>query len=228
MSKNYHDCYTALFERAYMLFGNEKQQAIAKKTGLPQGIISKIRSCYEYPNETYQPQAETVYKIAKAYNVSTDYLLGLTDVKTTDKATVEMCKALGLTEDAVRLLLGDDSVYKQDELKLAHSNIPRISKIWAEDSANVCASVFNRLADEMLRDRKKSLIEFLSNFFATAGALEYNFFNLRGEASDAIVVQADLANDAFVSMGVTPKELLMTLNINNIVAHLNRIKEENK
>ncbi|MBQ2390908.1 MAG: helix-turn-helix transcriptional regulator, partial [Clostridia bacterium] len=64
------------------LFGNERQQKIAYMTGLSQSKISDLLNENKHKGARY-PSAEMVYKIAKAFNVSTDYLLGLTDIKTT-------------------------------------------------------------------------------------------------------------------------------------------------
>ena len=74
---------TIFYERACDLFGDMRQQQIADMTGLAQGKVSDILSQGRHgSNPNKKPSAETVYKIAKAFNVSTDYLLGLTDIKT--------------------------------------------------------------------------------------------------------------------------------------------------
>lgn len=44
-------------------------------------------------------------KLCSVMNVSLDYLTGLTDVKTTDVKIVDMCKATGLTEKAIKAIL---------------------------------------------------------------------------------------------------------------------------
>lgn len=91
MAKNFN---TTFCERAYKLFeewsikthGKMSQPKVSEFTGIPQPIISKIKTEYYSPKDNpYQPSAETVYKVAKAFNVSTDYLLGLVDVQASGK-----------------------------------------------------------------------------------------------------------------------------------------------
>lgn len=51
------------------------------------------------------PQTEKLIKIAKYYNVSVDYLLGLSDVKSTDPKVKEICEYTGLSENALNKIL---------------------------------------------------------------------------------------------------------------------------
>ena len=88
MTMNYHDCNTEFCARAYQLFeewsmaqyGKMSQPKVSEYADIPQALTSKIKATCDYPwKKPYQPQAETVCKIAKAFGVSTDYLLGLTE-----------------------------------------------------------------------------------------------------------------------------------------------------
>ena len=58
----------------------------------------------QYKMGTSVPQLEKLVKIAQYYNVSTDYLLGLSDVKTTDPKIKEICEYTGLSEEAAAML----------------------------------------------------------------------------------------------------------------------------
>lgn len=62
-------------ERLGELFKNESQEAVGKKLNMPQGNVSKLLAGKQ------QPTVETIFQIAKEYNVSTDWLLGLTAKK---------------------------------------------------------------------------------------------------------------------------------------------------
>lgn len=62
-------------ERLSELFKNESQEAVGKKLNMTQGNVSKLLTGKQ------QPTVETIFQIAKEYNVSTDWLLGLTEEK---------------------------------------------------------------------------------------------------------------------------------------------------
>lgn len=57
-----------------------------------------------YENGTRMPNIEQIMTIAKEYNTTTDYLLGLTDVATTDKDIQFVCDYTGLNENTLSIL----------------------------------------------------------------------------------------------------------------------------
>ena len=80
-------------------------QDIADETGVPKASISK------YINDNGEAGINSLVKIARYFNVSTDYLLGLTPVKTgvdTNEGRLvrSICEYTGLSEDAVEKLHG--------------------------------------------------------------------------------------------------------------------------
>ena len=68
-----------LRSRLREVFGNEPQDIVAKKLNLTQGTVSKILSGNQ------QPTLETIYHISTAYNVSVDWLLGLSEKRCVTK-----------------------------------------------------------------------------------------------------------------------------------------------
>ena len=72
--KNF-DC-NGFCERTLLLFGNRGQMELANGIGISQGTISAIKL-----KKIKSPGADIVYRIAKYFNVSSDWLLALTDVK---------------------------------------------------------------------------------------------------------------------------------------------------
>jgi len=74
------------------------QAALAAVCGVERQSVAQWR------DGNTRPDILSLEKIARYFNVSTDYLLGLTDYKTTDKATKELCATLGLSDYAIKIL----------------------------------------------------------------------------------------------------------------------------
>lgn len=77
---------------------NTTIQAVAEVVGVSRQAVS------QYCNGLTQPNADTIIKIAKHFNVSTDYLLGLTDKQTPKTELRAICEYTGLTETAIKKL----------------------------------------------------------------------------------------------------------------------------
>lgn len=70
-----------------------------------------------YINGATNPNCEQVAIIAKALNVSSDYLLGLTEVPTVDTTTRAICDATGLSKNSV------DNIRKLQQMKENNSSV---------------------------------------------------------------------------------------------------------
>ena len=77
-----------LRSRLRIAFGSDPQDMVAKKLNMTQGTISKILSGNQ------QPTLETIYHIAEAYNVSVDWLLGLSEKRQVTKYNGETTYAI--------------------------------------------------------------------------------------------------------------------------------------
>ena len=71
------------------------QKECAEKLNISRGSISF------YENGERIPDIETIYNMATFFNVSADYLVGLTDLKTTDTKIRDICEFLELSEEAI-------------------------------------------------------------------------------------------------------------------------------
>ena len=74
---------------------NETQEQLAKAVGITRQSLSR----YETNERT--PNIELIYNIAKHYNVSADYLLGLSEVRSAEKNIKISMKTTGFSEDAI-------------------------------------------------------------------------------------------------------------------------------
>ena len=64
-----------LRKRLREAFGGDSQETVGKKLNMTQGNVSKLLS------GSQQPTIETIYHISKAYGVSADWLMGLSEKK---------------------------------------------------------------------------------------------------------------------------------------------------
>lgn len=104
MNKFYHQRLKQLREDRAL-----KQQELAKILGVRREVVAKW--------ETGLQDIKTDYtlKIAQFFNVSTDYLLGLSDVSTYDASMISASKYTGLSEKAINAI---KSLTKEDKAKI--------------------------------------------------------------------------------------------------------------
>ena len=89
-------------ERFLQLRGQLSQEEFAKKVGLSRPTVSF------YESGERLPDALKLRQIAEQCHVSADWLIGLSDVKTTDTQTRVVCEYTGLDEELVENLHYDD------------------------------------------------------------------------------------------------------------------------
>lgn len=77
---------------------NESQQQLADAVGVTRQTLSR------YENADRTINIEVMLEIAKHYNVSADYMLGLTENQTTDSNLQSVCEYTGLSETSVTKL----------------------------------------------------------------------------------------------------------------------------
>lgn len=77
---------------------NTKQIELAELLGITRQSIG------QYADGTSLPPVDKIIELANYYNVSTDYILGLTDVLTTDAELRSICEYTGLSEKVIKEL----------------------------------------------------------------------------------------------------------------------------
>lgn len=90
------------------------------------GVSGQSYSAYENGRE---PSYSTLCIIAKYFNVTTDYLLGLSDAREPQNAT--LVKELGLTEESIKIIRGfsDISAVNADVAYSPDNNVPSFSHL---------------------------------------------------------------------------------------------------
>ncbi len=86
-------------ERIAELIGDTPSGTVAKVLGVTRQTIS---NCI---NGRYKPEVDNLEKMADYFNVSTDYILGRTDVKSPDTTIQGVCELLGLSEEALNVIV---------------------------------------------------------------------------------------------------------------------------
>lgn len=92
-------------ERAIALLGDCGQIELAEKIGISQGVISAIKN-----KKVKSPAADTIFKLSKHLGVSSDYLLGLSNVPTTDIALKSVCDYTGLSVEAIDFIKNNPGI----------------------------------------------------------------------------------------------------------------------
>lgn len=111
-----------------LAYRNVKQKELAQYLNVPDNTVSYF--CHDKRT----PNVQQIAEIAKRLEVSADYLLGVSDVMTTDTATRELCLTLGLNEIAIDNLRENNNSRLQDAINflfLQHHyarNIRRVQK----------------------------------------------------------------------------------------------------
>ena len=77
------DLNKTISERLAKAFGNDTQDVIARKLCMTQGNVSKL------VNGAQMPTVDTLVEVSKAYNVSVDWLVGVSDCPEIDGLVIE-------------------------------------------------------------------------------------------------------------------------------------------
>ena len=83
------------------------QQVLATSLNVSREVVAK------WENGTRDLKTEHTISLAKHFNVTTDYLLGLTTVETQDTEIRATCEHIGLSEDAIAVLVSTKDYRKK-------------------------------------------------------------------------------------------------------------------
>lgn len=98
--------------RALMDERETTQAELARACGVQRQSVAQWR------DGNTRPEIISLSKIAEYFNVTADYLIGLTDNMTNDKATLEICASLGLNDHSIKFLTDPDNAYLRHGIDL--------------------------------------------------------------------------------------------------------------
>lgn len=77
--------------------GKQTMSEVESATGIQKSMISSLEK-----DDTRGASFRDIAKLAKHYGVSMDWLCGLTDIRDSDVDVIEICKKVGLSEEAAQ------------------------------------------------------------------------------------------------------------------------------
>lgn len=114
----------------------ERLGDIMEQKGMSRGALKdatgiSLQSISNYLNDKRKPDCEMVAEIAKALNVSADYLLGLSEVPTRNETIQGINDVTGLWDDAISILrveklTGDCEIASFLSFLIVHEDFPRL------------------------------------------------------------------------------------------------------
>lgn len=242
--------YNSVFPTRFReLLKGHTQKEIAELCGV------KPQSVSLWLNGSTRPDILYLAKIAEFFNVSTDYLLGLSDIKTTDNETKALCLSLGLSENAVGVLLCSEEHIKAVIKK--HKTFARKFPSFEYSKEKVMAEAIsysvmlreglNRLAADFIKampvsmeapqdHQRLSFIELFENFYDYLGISQIYGHDYTCETSPGreeikfplveLSIEGTTKDTKPFQRFDNIKKLLIEAAINDIVAKLHDIKNK--
>lgn len=154
-------------ELANKAIAKRLRELVTDTTVLAKHLDCSIQAINQYKQGTSQPKIENIIKIAEFYNVSVDYLFGITETKNRDTTIQAVCEETGLSEKAVNRIRGYESLPRYDEL-------PEIQKqkIQSSNMGDLAKKVYNGLRKGYLKSSER-LVKTQNKLFEADGYREF-------------------------------------------------------
>jgi len=134
-----------LFDKGY------SGKAFADKIG------TSTASIFAYTHGTRDPTSPMIITLAKALDVSADYLLGITETPSDDPVNIEISKVLGLNDSSIEVL-------KRDAAKVAKRKSDDSVTLSCDDAFASPCNTINTLLKQFFDAEKDSVLELLGKF----------------------------------------------------------------
>lgn len=191
-----------------------KQKELAKILGVTDNTISYYASGSRVPNY------EQLIKIASALNVSTDYILGVTDVKSTDISVQSICKFTGLSEKAVDLLHGFISTFDYGYNRIINYIIESEEKAF-----------YNDIGYDVAVDMSKRLLHSIWHYFHASKAKHEDTLHITisGRLKEQIDYNCEKTtdwNDRVTEMEIKANDIIDRVLLDRIIENLKMCKQD--
>lgn len=191
-TNNYHA--DSIFPSRLRSLMDEKkvtQAELAKICGVQRQSVAQWRE------GNTRPEILSLGKIAEFFGVSSDYLIGLTDNKTTDKATQDLCSTLGLSEKAINALKGE---FEYCEVQSASFNM-----------SNLTFEEIEKATKELVEDTKRNDLSDMRNIINIL--IEEHVEDLAGKRSDRSLLSQLIDFEHYLSNNLSDfeKEILQVM-----------------
>ena len=104
------------------------QSQLAEETGVKQSAISEYINGRKSGTSFRAPDCAAIIALARYFSVSTDYLLGLSSVKTSSADLRDVIDLTGLTEENAGLLVGLQGLNARKVLEFVNDPIPIVTE----------------------------------------------------------------------------------------------------
>lgn len=95
---------SAIGDKANTKLSKRLQDVISDPKALAKHLGVSVQAINQYKQGTAFPKVENLIKIADYYNISLDYLIGITDTKNRNTTMQAVCEYTGLSEDSIAFL----------------------------------------------------------------------------------------------------------------------------
>ena len=158
------------------------QETLSEITGISKSSIS------EWIKKDQMPRCDTVIILADKLNVSTDYLLGRTNIKSPDQLIQSICNETGLTEKSVDFLS-----------RINKHQVGDCFTLYTNKDSIICQSLCDI-------DRAIYIINFMLENNALIGML-YLFFTIYDDKEKGSIYTGERANSILIEVITYMKEM---------------------
>ena len=149
---------------------NERQEDLAQALNCNRGTIAN------YEKGARTPDAETLAQIAKHYNTTTDYIVGLSDVTTSDITVKEICDYTGLCEETINILhIREEATNRFSEREEAE--LHKICDKAIQDYIPAFSDYINKYQN-VLKEKKELLSAAISEINSNGKTSNKTFFSI--------------------------------------------------